>query len=79
MGLSRGKEKMIKLSERLFELRDTGKLTQEETAKQMGIAYRTYRRYEAGEREPTVSMLIKMADFYEVTIDYLVGRTEQKC
>ena len=33
------------------------------------------RRYEAGEREPGVSALFKIADFYGVTIDYLVGRT----
>ena len=43
----------------------------------MDIPYRTYRRYETGEREPVASILIKMADFYGVSIDYLVGRTDQ--
>ena len=47
-------------------------------AASQGIAYRSYRRYETGEREPTASVLVQMADFYGVTIDYLVGRTEER-
>ena len=45
---------------------------------QNGIAYRSYRRYEAGEREPGVTALIRIADYYGVTIDYLVGRTDRR-
>ena len=62
-------------SEQMLKLRNQRKLTQEEAAAGIDIAYRSYRRYEAGEREPGVSALIKIADFYGVTIDYLVGRT----
>ena len=35
-------------------------------------------RYERGEREPTASVLALMADFYGVTIDYLMGRSEER-
>lgn len=65
------------LSENLLQLRKAKKMTQTEAAEAIGIVMRTYRRYETGEREPVASILIKMADFYGVTIDYLVGRTDQ--
>ena len=42
----------------------------------VGINLRTYHRYENGEREATVSTLIRMADYFGVSIDYLVGRTD---
>lgn len=69
---------MLILSERLLLLRKERGLTQEETAEQAGLALRSYRRYEKKEREPTASVLWKLADFYDVSIDYLVGRTDKK-
>ncbi len=69
---------MLKLSERLLALRHEKGLKQEDAAKEMGVAYRSYRRYEGGEREPDASTLVLMADFYGVTIDYLVGRTDER-
>ena len=69
---------MTKLPEILLLLRNEQKLTQEQAAERQGITYRSYRRYESGEREPTASVLVKMADFYSVTIDYLVGRSEER-
>ena len=51
-------------------------MKQEEVAKGMKIAVRSYCRYEYGEREPNASVLWRMADFYGVTIDYLVGRAD---
>ena len=65
-------------SEQMLALREQNGLTQEQAAKEIGIAYRSYRRYEAGEREPGVTALIKIADYYGVTIDYLVGRTSRR-
>ena len=65
------------LAENLLQLRKARKLTQTEAAEAIGIVMRTYRRYEMGEREPVASILIKMADFYGVTIDYLVGRADK--
>lgn len=69
---------MSMLSKRLRELRKEQNLTQEEAANGIGIVLRSYRRYEAGEREPVASTLILLADFYKVSIDYLVGRTDQR-
>ena len=69
---------MLKLSERLFSLRKEQKLTQESTAKELGVALRSYRRYETGEREPDASTLVRMADYYHVTADYLLGRSDNR-
>ena len=44
----------------------------------MGLALNTYVRYERGEREPTASVLVRIADFYNVTTDYLLGRSDEK-
>ena len=67
---------MSNLPERLRLLRREKNLKQEEIAVLTGLGLRSYRRYETGEREPTLSALIKLADFFEVSIDYLVGRSE---
>ena len=66
----------MKLAERLKDLRAKRNLKQEDVAKELKIAVRTYCRYEYGEREPNASVLWRMADFYGVTIDYLVGRAD---
>lgn len=42
-----------------------------------GIHIRAYQRYEAGEREPDFDRLITLADFLNVSADYLLGRTDQ--
>ncbi|EEK78227.1 Transcriptional regulator, XRE [Bacillus cereus R309803] len=47
-------------------------------AKQLGIARTTYAMYEQGKREPDYNTLIKLATFFEVSIDYLLGTTEIK-
>lgn len=65
-------------SERILALRDERKLSQVALAKEVGITSRTYQRYEAGEREPLMSTLVRMADFYGVSMDYLAGRTDTK-
>lgn len=69
---------MTKLSERLLSLRNEQNLTQLLAAEGMNIPFSTYRRYEKNEREPTASVLVQMADFYNVTLDYLVGRSEER-
>jgi len=69
---------MQKLAERLYNLRKEQNLTQEDAAEKLGIALRTYCRYEKNEREPTAPVLVQMADFYNVSLDYLVGRSETK-
>ena len=67
---------MSVLSERLLQLRKEAGLKQEEVSEQSGVAYRSYRRYEAGEREPSASSLGALADFFGVTTDFLLGRTD---
>lgn len=69
---------MLKLAERLYSLRKERGLIQEKAAKELGISLKSYCRYETGEREPTASTLARMADFYGVTADYLLGRTEKR-
>lgn len=54
------------------------KKTQQEIADFLGITRPTYSRYENGEREPDYETLKKIADYFDVTTDYLLGRTEQK-
>ncbi len=55
-------------------LRISRNLTQTEVAKILGITQGTYQKYEKGQVEPTIQTLITLADFYGVTLDYLVGR-----
>ena len=66
------------LAERLLQLRDERKLSRKAVAEQLHIVERTYQRYANGEREPTASTLAELADFYGVTTDYLVGRTDER-
>ncbi|MCU5273598.1 helix-turn-helix domain-containing protein [Bacillus cereus] len=61
---------------KLHTLRKERKLRQEDMAKHLGIARTTYAMYEQGNREPDYNTLIKLATFFEVSIDYLLGTTE---
>jgi len=61
--------------ENLKTCRKRRHVNQETVAVNCKIAYGTYRRYEAGEREPTLSTLCAFADYFGVTLDQLAGRT----
>lgn len=61
--------------ERLKELRKEKKLSQEELGKVLNINLRTVAYYESGERTPSPETLSQMADLFEVSVDYLMGRT----
>ena len=69
---------MLKLAERLYLLRKEHNLTQEATAKELGISMKSYCRYEKKERDPTASILVQMAKFYNVSLDYLVGLKDER-
>ena len=56
------------------DLRESKGINMKEAARLLGMPYTTYVNYEKGLREPTSEILIQIADFYEVSIDYLVGR-----
>ena len=53
------------------------KKTQKQTADMLEMRLRSYQSYEQGEREPSIKKLIALADFFDVTLDYLTGRTDQ--
>ncbi|APS41288.1 hypothetical protein FOL01_0429 [Weissella jogaejeotgali] len=57
---------------RLKELRKAKGLQPQEAAKKLGIKQQTYQRYELGTREPRIDVLIKLADYYDVSVDYLI-------
>lgn len=59
------------------QLREAAGLNMRETAKNLGIPYTTYVNYEKGEREPNSEMLIKIAEYFGTSIDYLLGRTDR--
>lgn len=61
--------------ERISELRTKMKLTQEELAKRIGITRAALSHYEKNRREPDYETLQKLADFFDVNVDYLLGRT----
>ena len=62
--------------ERLKTLRKERKISQKDLAKYLDISVRGYQSYESEDNEPNIKMLTKLADFYDVSIDYLVGRTD---
>lgn len=66
------------LSARILELRKENNLTQEELSDKLGFPQRTYAHYENGDRIPTTLKLLVIAQFYDVSSDYLVGRTDSK-
>lgn len=68
---------MSAFSERLIALRANAGLSQDAAANELGLASRTYQYYEADEREPRLSTLVRMADFYGVSLDYLAGRSDK--
>jgi transcriptional regulator with XRE-family HTH domain len=74
--LSRGEFILSVFSERLSSLRSQKHISQQAFSKAIGISSRAYQYYEAGEREPTLSVAARIADFYGVSLDYLAGRSE---
>jgi transcriptional regulator with XRE-family HTH domain len=66
------------IASRLRELRMKQGLSQEELAKILNIARTTYSGYEKGDREPDFELLIKIANYYDVSLDYLFARDYQR-
>ena len=64
---------------RIRELRESsGYKSQQSFADAFGIAQSTVGNWEAGKREPNYDTTIRLADFFDVSVDYLLGRTDQK-
>jgi len=64
------------LGKRLKELRESKKLTQKDLADQLGLTDATIGFYEAEKRNPPIDTLNRIADFFDVSVDYLLGRTD---
>ena len=68
---------MSVFSARLRELRALKNVTQKQVAEGSGLSETGYQKYELEEREPTLSSINKLADYFEVSADYLLGRTDK--
>ena len=68
----------MEFSQFLLQLRNAKGLKQQEVADGLGISLRAYQYYEQGEREPQLSLLVRMADYYDISLDELAGRRKQK-
>ena len=62
--------------ERLLQLKQERNLLQKDIAASIGVSLRGYQYYERGQREPTLPVLIALADYFDVSLDYLVGRSD---
>ena len=61
---------------RLRFLRESELLTQQQVADKTFCSQRTYSYYESGQRDIPTQTLIRLADFYNVSVDYILGRTD---
>lgn len=66
----------MKLNENLKKLRLEKHLLQKDVAQYLGLTTKAYCFYELGEREPSIETLIKLCDLFEVSADYLIGRSD---
>ena len=64
--------------QRIQDLRIDSDLSQKKIGEILHISQRSYSNYETGSRNIPIEMLIRLADYYDTTIDYLVGRTDNK-
>lgn len=63
---------------RIRSLREDHDLTQKQISQILGMSQTGYSKYETGENDIPTHVLIKLADFYKTTTDYLLGRTDEK-
>lgn len=64
--------------ERLKNLREDADLTQKEISEYLHISQRTYSHYENGTRNIPIETMIRLANYYHTSVDYLVGRTDRR-
>ncbi len=64
--------------ENIRNLREDVDQTQTQLAEYLNVKQTTYSKYELGKINVPVEVLIKLADYYDVTIDYIVGRSKKK-
>lgn len=62
---------------RIRDFREDNDLTQTQVAKMLGMSQTGYSRYETGENDIPTYVLIKLSDFYNTSVDYLLGLTDE--
>lgn len=63
---------------RIRDLREDADLTQKQIAQYLKMSQTGYSKYETGENDIPITVLLALADFYHVSVDYLMGRTDVK-
>ena len=63
---------------RILNLREDMDMTQTDMAKNLFISQRTYSYYESGGHDIPTEVLVRLADFYDVSVDYLLNRTDKR-
>lgn len=78
MGTNKNLVVMNMLYQRIRDLREDKDLTQKEMGVILSCSQRVYSNYERGELDIPTEILIKLADFHNVTTDYILNRTDKK-
>lgn len=68
----------MEFSKRLQQLRERKRISRIVASELCGLASDSIRKYERGESEPTLSSLIAMAEFFDVSVDFLLGRCDKE-
>ena len=69
---------MFLLYKRIRDLREDADLNQTQIAKYLGMSQTGYSKYETGENDIPTEILIKLSKFYDTSIDYLLGQTDNR-
>ena len=64
--------------QRIQDLRTDADMSQKQLSEILHISQRSYSHYETGSRNIPVEMVIRLANYYDISVDYLVGRTDKK-
>ena len=64
--------------QRIQDLRTDADMSQKQLSEILHISQRSYSHYETGSRNIPVEMLIRLSNYYDISVDYLVGRTDKK-
>lgn len=67
---------IIIFSERLLAIRKSKSISAKEVAESIGVSKAAMSQFESGKNPPSASVLIDLADYFDVSIDYLVGRSD---
>ena len=73
---TRRSQLMKELGERLRRLRESVKLSQVKMAELLGVKQSSINRYEQGQSAPSLETLVRYADYFDVSLDYLLARTD---